>query len=105
LQHSIDYWLWADLIAPESQRLLKHVVRVQRQEEADIFYVPFFTTISYFLLEKQECKALYRVWEHILRFNFRKMFVLGCPHAQTSVYVGKFIDETNIWFFLLVVWI
>ncbi|VAH65196.1 unnamed protein product [Triticum turgidum subsp. durum] len=59
-QHSIDYWLWADLIAPESQRLLKNVIRVERQEEADIFYVPFFTTISYFLLEKQECKALYR---------------------------------------------
>lgn len=71
-QHSIDYWLWADLIAPESQRLLKSVVRVKRQEEADIFYVPFFTTISYFLLEKQECKALYRVWEHLLRFNFQK---------------------------------
>ncbi|GJM92795.1 hypothetical protein PR202_ga09295 [Eleusine coracana subsp. coracana] len=66
-QHSIDYWLWADLIAPESQRLLKNVIRVQRQEEADIFYVPFFTTISYFLLEKQECKALYRVWEHLSR--------------------------------------
>jgi hypothetical protein len=69
MQHSIDYWLWADLIAPESQRLLKNVIRVQRQEEADIFYVPFFTTISYFLLEKQECKALYRVWEHFSRFN------------------------------------
>jgi hypothetical protein len=24
--------------------------------------VPFFTTISFFLLEKQQCKALYRVW-------------------------------------------
>lgn len=66
-QHSIDYWLWADLIAPESQRLLKNVIRVQQQEEADIFYVPFFTTISYFLLEKQKCKALYRVWEHFSR--------------------------------------
>lgn len=60
-QHSIDYWLWADLIAPESERLLKNVVRVHRQEEADLFYIPFFTTISFFLLEKQECKALYRV--------------------------------------------
>ncbi|KAG8497220.1 hypothetical protein CXB51_008450 [Gossypium anomalum] len=59
-QHSIDYWLWADLIAPESERLLKNVVRVDRQEEADLFYVPFFTTISFFLLEKQQCKALYR---------------------------------------------
>ncbi|MBA0677973.1 hypothetical protein Goari_019343, partial [Gossypium aridum] len=60
-QHSIDYWLWADLIAPESERLLKNVVRVHRQEEADLFYLPFFTTISFFLLEKQQCKALYRV--------------------------------------------
>lgn len=62
MQHSIDYWLWADLIAPESQRLLKNVVRVYRQEDADLFYIPFFTTISYFLLEKQQCKSLYRVW-------------------------------------------
>lgn len=60
-QHSVDYWLWADLIAPESERLLKNVVRVNRQEEADLFYIPFFTTISFFLLEKQQCKALYRV--------------------------------------------
>lgn len=61
VQHSIDYWLWADLIAPESQRLLKSVVRVYQQEEADLFYIPFFTTISFFLMEKQQCKALYRV--------------------------------------------
>lgn len=60
-QHSIDYWLWADLIAPESERLLKNVVRVHKQEVADLFYIPFFTTISFFLMEKQQCKALYRV--------------------------------------------
>lgn len=61
LQHSIDYWLWADLISPESERRLKSVVRVHKQQDADFFYVPFFTTISFFLLEKQQCKALYRV--------------------------------------------
>lgn len=60
-QHAVDYWLWADLIAPESERLLKNVVRVQRQEDANLFYIPFFTTISFFLMEKQQCKALYRV--------------------------------------------
>ncbi|XWS57368.1 hypothetical protein CRYUN_Cryun09bG0168700 [Craigia yunnanensis] len=64
-QHSIDYWLWADLIAPKSERLLKNVVRVDVQEEADLFYVPFFTTISFFLLEKQQCKALYRVFINV----------------------------------------
>jgi hypothetical protein len=87
MQHSIDYWLWADLIAPESQRLLKNVIRVRRQEEADIFYVPFFTTISYFLLEKQECKALYRVWEHLSRFIFQLVFVVGYAHGLASVYL------------------
>eukprot|EP00262_Sarcandra_glabra_P003823 TRINITY_DN1464_c0_g1_i4.p1 TRINITY_DN1464_c0_g1~~TRINITY_DN1464_c0_g1_i4.p1 ORF type:complete len:236 (-),score=40.37 TRINITY_DN1464_c0_g1_i4:121-828(-) len=64
-QHSVDYWLWADLIAPEPERLLKNVIQVDRQEEADLFYIPFFTTISFFLLEKQQCKALYRVWAHV----------------------------------------
>lgn len=68
-QHSIDYWLWADLIAPESERLLKNVARVHKQEEADVFYIPFFTTISFFLLEKQQCKALYRVWVRFLSFT------------------------------------
>lgn len=62
LQHSIDYWLWADLIAPDSERLLKNVVRVHRQVEADLFYIPFFTTISFFLLEPEQWKPLYRVW-------------------------------------------
>ncbi|XWS65076.1 hypothetical protein CRYUN_Cryun05aG0059700 [Craigia yunnanensis] len=64
-QHSIDYWLWADLIAPESERLLKNVVRVDMQDEADLFYVPFLTTISFFWLEKQRCTALYRVFINV----------------------------------------
>jgi hypothetical protein len=75
---------------------LKSVIRAQRQEEADIFYVPFFTTISYFLLEKQECKALYRVWKHLSRFNFQKVFALGHPHEQTNVYVGKLLKGIKI---------
>ncbi|KAF9661316.1 hypothetical protein SADUNF_Sadunf19G0055400 [Salix dunnii] len=38
VQHSVDYWIWADLIALESERLLKSVVRVERPEDADLFY-------------------------------------------------------------------
>lgn len=76
MQHSVDYWLWADLIAPESERLLKNVVRVNRQEEADLFYIPFFTTISFFLVEKQQCKALYRVW--VLLQGFTLFIALHC---------------------------
>ncbi|RVW81951.1 putative arabinosyltransferase ARAD1 [Vitis vinifera] len=70
-QHSIDYWLWADLIAPESERLLKNVVRVHRQEEADLFYIPFFTTISFFLLEPEQWKPLYRVGPSLMCFMLR----------------------------------
>ena len=33
----MDYWLWANLIAPKSDRLLKNVVRVDRQEETSLF--------------------------------------------------------------------
>ena len=41
VQHSIDYWLWADLIAPESERVLKSVVRVHRKEDALLFVLRY----------------------------------------------------------------
>ncbi|KAK1667701.1 hypothetical protein QYE76_055860 [Lolium multiflorum] len=113
-QHSIDYWLWADLIAPESQRLLKNVIRVQRQEEADIFYVPFFTTISYFLLEKQECKALYRealkwvtdqpAWkrsegrDHIIPVHHPWSFKSVRRFVKKAVWLLPDMDSTGNWY-------
>ncbi|XP_062207202.1 probable arabinosyltransferase ARAD1 isoform X1 [Phragmites australis] len=113
-QHSIDYWLWADLIAPESQRLLKSVIRVQRQEEADIFYVPFFTTISYFLLEKQECKALYRealkwvtdqpAWQrsegrdHIISVHHPWSFKSVRRFVKKAIWLLPDMDSTGNWY-------
>ncbi|CAL4973507.1 unnamed protein product [Urochloa decumbens] len=113
-QHSIDYWLWADLIAPESQRLLKSVVRVQRQEEADIFYVPFFTTISYFLLEKQECKALYRealkwvtdqpAWQrsegrdHVIPVHHPWSFKSVRRFVKKAIWLLPDMDSTGNWY-------
>lgn len=113
-QHSIDYWLWADLIAPESQRLLKNVVRVERQEEADIFYVPFFTTISYFLLEKQECKALYRealkwvtdqpAWkrsegrDHIIPVHHPWSFKSVRKFVKKAIWLLPDMDSTGNWY-------
>ena len=75
-QHSVDYWLWADLLAPESERLVKTVVQVFDEEEADIFYIPFFTTISFFLLEKPQRSLLYRVWASVSRFLLLLLSVL-----------------------------
>nr|CAB3474585.1 unnamed protein product [Digitaria exilis] len=113
-QHSIDYWLWADLIAPKSQRLLKSVVRVKRQEEADVFYVPFFTTISYFLLEKQECKALYRealkwvtdqpAWQrsegrdHVIPVHHPWSFKSVRRFVKKAIWLLPDMDSTGNWY-------
>ncbi|EEF42357.1 probable arabinosyltransferase ARAD1 [Ricinus communis] len=113
-QHSIDYWLWADLIAPETERLLKSVVRVYRQEEADLFYIPFFTTISFFLLEKQQCKALYRealkwvtdqpAWkrsggrDHILPVHHPWSFKSVRRYVKNAIWLLPDMDSTGNWY-------
>ncbi|XP_027355989.1 probable arabinosyltransferase ARAD1 isoform X1 [Abrus precatorius] len=113
-QHSIDYWLWADLIAPESERLLKSVVRVHRQEEADLFYIPFFTTISFFLMEKQQCKALYRealkwvtdqpAWkrsggrDHILPVHHPWSFKSVRRYMKNAIWLLPDMDSTGNWY-------
>ncbi|KAL5994831.1 hypothetical protein ACLOJK_024888 [Asimina triloba] len=113
-QHSVDYWLWADLIAPESKRLLKNVIRVHRQEEADLFYIPFFTTISYFLLGKQECKALYRealkwvtdqpAWnrsegrDHILPVHHPWSFKTVRRFMKKALWLLPDMDSTGNWY-------
>ncbi|KAK9156550.1 hypothetical protein Scep_003124 [Stephania cephalantha] len=113
-QHSVDYWLWADLIAPESERLLKNVIRVHKQEEADLFYIPFFTTISYFLLEKQQCKALYRdalkwvtdqpAWkrsegrDHILPVHHPWSFKSVRRFMKKAIWILPDMDSTGNWY-------
>ncbi|KAL6541428.1 hypothetical protein OROGR_010914 [Orobanche gracilis] len=113
-QHSVDYWLWADLIAPESERLLKNVVRVHKHEEADLFYIPFFTTISFFLLEKQQCKALYRevlnwvtdqpAWkrsegrDHVLPVHHPWSFKSVRKFMKHAIWLLPDMDSTGNWY-------
>ncbi|KAF3564315.1 hypothetical protein DY000_02018802, partial [Brassica cretica] len=112
--HSVDYWLWADLISPESERRLKSVVRVHKQEEADLFYVPFFTTISFFLLEKQQCKALYRealkwvtdqpAWkrsegrDHIFPIHHPWSFKTVRRYVKNAIWLLPDMDSTGNWY-------
>ncbi|KAK7404295.1 hypothetical protein VNO78_05075 [Psophocarpus tetragonolobus] len=113
-QHSIDYWLWADLIAPQSDRLLSSVVRVHRQHQADLFYVPFFTTISFFLMDKQPCKALYRealkwitdqpAWkrsggrDHILPVHHPWSFKSVRRYVKNAIWLLPDMDSTGNWY-------
>lgn len=113
-QHSVDYWLWADLLSPESGRLVKTVVRVYDQEEADIFYVPFFTTISYFLLEKPQRSLLYRealnwvksqpAWQrsggrdHVLPVHHPWSFKSHRRFMKLAIWLLPDLDSTGKWY-------
>ncbi|KAF3514448.1 hypothetical protein F2Q69_00000704 [Brassica cretica] len=113
-QHSIDYWLWADLISHESERRLKSVVRVHQQQDADFFYVPFFTTISFFLLEKQQCKSLYRealkwvtdqpAWkrsegrDHIFPIHHPWSFKTVRKSVKNAIWLLPDLDSTGNWY-------
>ncbi|XP_022954491.1 probable arabinosyltransferase ARAD1 isoform X1 [Cucurbita moschata] len=45
-QHMAEWFLFSDLLRPESERVESAVVRVMDPEEADLFYVPFFSSLS-----------------------------------------------------------
>ncbi|KAH7282672.1 hypothetical protein KP509_35G042900 [Ceratopteris richardii] len=51
LQHSIEYWLTLDLLSSVvldlSQRRRCTAILVDNSKEADVFYVPFFSSLSY----------------------------------------------------------
>lgn len=49
LQHSIEYWLTLDLLASNNLNVVRpcSAVRVENSSEADIVYVPFFSSLSY----------------------------------------------------------
>lgn len=49
LQHSIEYWLTLDLLSSEFTETLsgKSAVRVRNSSEADVVFVPFFSSISF----------------------------------------------------------
>ncbi|CAN1186882.1 Probable arabinosyltransferase ARAD1 [Linum perenne] len=49
LQHSIEYWLTLDLLASQFPRIPRagSAVRVVNSSEADVVFVPFFSSLSY----------------------------------------------------------
>ncbi|KAL6532243.1 hypothetical protein OROGR_014213 [Orobanche gracilis] len=45
-QHSAEWYLFSDLNRPNEERVDSAVTRVLDPEEADLFYVPFFSSLS-----------------------------------------------------------
>lgn len=45
-QHSAEWYLFADLNRPSKERIDSAVTRVMDPKEADLFYVPFFSSLS-----------------------------------------------------------
>ncbi|KAK7329276.1 hypothetical protein VNO77_23431 [Canavalia gladiata] len=45
-QHMAEWYLFSDLNRPESERVGSHITRVMDPDEADLFYVPFFSSLS-----------------------------------------------------------
>lgn len=49
LQHSIEYWLTLDLLSSDIPNVVRpcSVVRVHNSSQADVIFVPFFSSLSY----------------------------------------------------------
>ncbi|XP_038678802.1 probable arabinosyltransferase ARAD1 [Tripterygium wilfordii] len=49
LQHSMEYWLTLDLLSSNSPKVARpcSAIRVKNHSEADIVFVPFFSSLSY----------------------------------------------------------
>lgn len=49
LQHSIEYWLTLDLLSSDTPNIVRpcSAIRVKNSSQADIIFVPFFSSLSY----------------------------------------------------------
>lgn len=49
LQHSAEYWLTLDLLASNTENVIRpcSAIRVKDSSEADVIFVPFFSSLSY----------------------------------------------------------
>lgn len=49
LQHSIEYWLTLDLLSSNTRNIVRpcSAIRVKSSSQADIIFVPFFSSLSY----------------------------------------------------------
>ncbi|KAI7981357.1 hypothetical protein LOK49_Contig47G00006 [Camellia lanceoleosa] len=46
-QHSVEYWMMALLLYDDDDDGRREAVRVSNPESADVFFVPFFSSLSF----------------------------------------------------------
>ncbi|KAK4264187.1 hypothetical protein QN277_025396 [Acacia crassicarpa] len=74
LQHSPEYWLTLDLLSSNSAKVVRPctAVRVQDSSQADVIFVPFFSSLSYNRLSKiqgdEKVSANERLQEKLVQF-------------------------------------
>ncbi|XP_061349768.1 probable arabinosyltransferase ARAD1 isoform X3 [Gastrolobium bilobum] len=74
LQHSIEFWLTLDLLASEITQASKAgtAIRVRNSSEADIIFVPFFSSLSYNQYSKPNPQEKKKTRNKILQENLVK---------------------------------
>ncbi|KAK6123319.1 hypothetical protein DH2020_042928 [Rehmannia glutinosa] len=76
LQHSTEYWLTLDLLASNTENVVRpcSAIRVMNSSEADVLFVPFFSSLSYNRHskrhEKQKASGDRMLQEKLVEFLF-----------------------------------
>ncbi|CAH2055191.1 unnamed protein product [Thlaspi arvense] len=75
LQHSVEYWLTLDLLyseLPEDSRTSRAAIRVKNSSEADVVFVPVFSSLSYNrfskVTQKQKKSQDRELQENVVKF-------------------------------------
>ncbi|KAF2306855.1 hypothetical protein GH714_022073 [Hevea brasiliensis] len=96
LQHSIEYWLTLDLLASETPGFPRAcgAIRVRNSSEADVIFVPFFSSLSYNRyskggLARQELFYLLKD-EKDVHFQFGSVQKNGINKASKGMHSSKF---------------
>ncbi|KAE8699233.1 transcription factor DIVARICATA-like [Hibiscus syriacus] len=107
LQHSIEYWLTLDLLASEISDNPNNrvVIRVQNSSEADLIFVPFFSSLSYNRFSKVNPHQT-KSWNKVLQAKLVKWLTAqkewkmsgGRDHVILSHHPNSMIDaRMQLW--------
>lgn len=84
LQHSMEYWLTLDLLSLNTAKAGQHctAIRVQNSSQADIIFVPFFSSLSYNRHSKTQVEGQVSVNKMLQDRLVR--FLRGCKEWKRS---------------------